>query len=168
VNRSTKETLMHRRNLLQAGGALALGSVAGLARAHHGWSSFDQDRPIYLEGRVVQVAWRNPHAELVLDVPEGLAVPAALAQRPLPAQTAGVDGAALLRRAVVPTRKDRRWQIELAPIFRMNQWQVSELKAGDGIAMVGFTFQGERGEPVLRVEYLFVGDKTYGLRSSPA
>lgn len=159
---------MHRRNLLQAGGAIALGSVAGLARAHHGWSSFDQDRPIYLDGRVVQAAWRNPHAELVLEVPEGLAVPAALAQRPLPAQTAGVDGAGLLRRAVVPTRKDRRWQIELAPIFRMNQWQVSEVKVGDSISMVGFTFQGERGEPVLRVEYLFVGDKTYGLRSSPA
>lgn len=34
--------------------------------------------------------------------------------------------------------------------------------------MVGFTFAGEQGEPVLRAEYLFVGDKVYGLRSSPA
>ena len=158
---------MDRRTLLQAG-ALALGGVAGAARAHHGWSSFDQNRPIYLEGKAVQVAWRNPHAELVLEVAENLAVPAGLAQRPVPAQSATVDGAALLARATVPTRKDRRWEIELAPIFRMNQWQVSEVKVGDSIAMVGFTFQGERGEPVLRVEYLFVGDKTYGLRSSPA
>jgi hypothetical protein len=75
---------------------------------------------------------------------------------------------AMSARATVPTRKDRRWEIELAPIFRMNQWQVPEVKVGDSIAMVGFTFEGERGEPVLRVEYLFVGDKTYGLRSSPA
>ena len=158
---------MDRRTLLQAG-ALSLGGVAGAARAHHGWSSFDQNRPIYLEGRAVQVAWRNPHAELVLEVPENLAVPAGLAQRPVPAQSATVDGAALLARATVPTRKDRRWEIELAPIFRMNQWQVPEVKVGDSVAMVGFTFEGERGEPVLRVEYLFIGDKTYGLRSSPA
>jgi len=158
---------MDRRTLLQAG-ALALGGVAGVARAHHGWSSFDQNRPIYLEGKAVQVAWRNPHAELVLEVPENLALPAGLAQRPVPAQSATVDGAALLARASVPTRKDRRWEIELAPIFRMNQWQVPEVKVGDSIAMVGFTFESERGEPVLRVEYLFIGDKTYGLRSSPA
>ncbi|WP_288254303.1 DUF6152 family protein [uncultured Hydrogenophaga sp.] len=158
---------MDRRTLLQAG-ALALGGVAGAARAHHGWSSFDQNRPLYLEGKAVQVAWRNPHAELVLEVPENLAVPAGLAQRPVPAQSATVDGAALLARATVPTRKDRRWEVELAPIFRMNQWQVPEVKVGDSVAMVGFTFEGERGEPVLRVEYLFIGDKTYGLRSSPA
>lgn len=159
---------MHRRTLLQAGGALAFAGVTDLARAHHGWSSFDQARPVYLAGRAVEVAWRNPHAELVLEVADGLAVPATLAQRPVPAQTAAVDGAALFARAVVPTRKDKRWQIELAPIFRMNQWQVPEVKVGDSIAMVGFTFQGERGEPVLRVEYLLLGDKTYGLRSSPA
>lgn len=157
---------MDRRTLLQAG-ALALGGVAGAAHAHHGWSSFDQNRPLYLEGKAVQVAWRNPHAELVLEVPENLAVPAGLAQRPVPAQSATVDGAALLARATVPTRKDRRWEIELAPIFRMNQWQVPEVKVGDSIAVVGFAFEGERGEPVLRVEYLFIGDKTYGLRSSP-
>ena len=89
---------MDRRTLLQAG-ALALGGVAGAARAHHGWSSFDQNRPLYLEGKAVQVAWRNPHAELVLEVPENLAVPAGLAQRPVPAQSASVDGAALLARS---------------------------------------------------------------------
>lgn len=159
---------MHRRTLLQAGGALALGGLGATAQAHHGWSSFDQGRPVYLEGRALQVAWRNPHAELMLEVPDNLVLPAGLAQRPVPAQSASVDGAALLARAVTPTRKDKRWQIELAPIFRMNQWQVPEVKDGDRIAMVGFTFEGERGEPILRVEYLFIGDKTYGLRSSPA
>lgn len=141
--------------------------MAGAVRAHHGWSSFDQSRPLYLAGKAVQVAWRNPHAELVLELPENLALPAGLAQRPVPAQSAGVDGAALLARATLPRRQDRRWQIELAPIFRMNQWQVPEVKVGDSIALVGFAFEGERGEPVLRVEYLFIGDKTYGLRSGP-
>ena len=158
---------MQRRTLLKSA-ALACAGAAGAAHAHHGWSSFDQNRPVYLEGQVVQAAWRNPHAELVLEVPEKLALPAGLAQRTLPAQSASVDGPGLLARATPPRRADRRWQIELAPISRMNQWQVPEIKVGDRVAMVGFTFEGERGEPVLRVEYLFVGDKAYGLRSSPA
>lgn len=158
---------MHRRLFLLTGSWPVLGAALP-ALAHHGWSSFDQTRPVYLEGRVAEVAWRNPHAELVLEVPENLALPAGLAQRALPAQTARIDGADLLRRAVPPTRKDRRWEIELAPMFRMNQWQVPELKVGDAVAMIGFTFTGEQGEAVLRVEYLFVGDKAFGMRSSPA
>lgn len=157
---------MHRRVLLTSA-ALAWLGAAGAARAHHGWSSFDQSRPLYLEGKVVQSAWRNPHAELVIERPEQLALPAGLAQRSVPAQSASVDGAGLLARAATPRRTDRRWQIELAPISRLNQWQVPEIKVGDNVAMLGFAFEGERGEPVLRVEYLFLGDKTYGLRSSP-
>jgi len=158
---------MLRRAFLLTASLPALGTALP-ALAHHGWSSFDQTRPVYLEGRVVEVAWRNPHAEMVIELPQSLALPSGLAQRALPAQTARIDGADLLRRAVLPTRPDRRWEIELAPIFRMNQWQVPELKVGDAVAMVGFTFTGEQGEAVLRVEYLFVGDKVYGLRSSPA
>jgi len=36
------------------------------------------------------------------------------------------------------------------------------------VAVVGFTSTGERGDAVLRAEYLFVGGQTYGVRSSPA
>jgi hypothetical protein len=50
----------------------------------------------------------------------------------------------------------------------MGAWQVPEIKAGDALAVLGFTFAAEKGDPILRVEYLFVGGKTYGLRSSPA
>jgi hypothetical protein len=155
---------MHRRTLLAAGALLALRP----AFAHHGWSSFDQGRPIYLEGKVASVAWRNPHAELVLDVPADLKLPADLASRALPAQTAPVDGPALLKAATLPTRKDRRWEIELAPLFRMNAWQVAEIKPGDVISLLGFTFSEEKGAPILRVEYLWSGGKVAGLRSSPA
>lgn len=137
--------------------------------AHHGWSSFDQSRPLYLEGRVAQAAWRNPHAELVLELPAaGLTLPADLAGRTLPAQTAPVDGPALLKAARLPTRTDRRWEVELAPLSRMQAWGVPEIKAGDNLALIGFTFAGEKGDAVLRAEYLFSGGKTYGLRSSPA
>lgn len=138
------------------------------AFAHHGWSSFDQDRPIYLEGTVVTSAWRNPHAELVLETPPALALPADLRQRTLPAQSAGIDGAALLAKAQVPTRKDRRWELELAPLTRMQAWKVEEIKPGAKVAAVGFTFKDEKGEPIMRVEYLFLGGQAYGLRSSPA
>ncbi len=155
---------MHRRLVIASGALLALRP----AWAHHGWSSFDQNRPIYLEGRAAEVRWRNPHAELVLALADDLKLPADLASRPLPAQTAPVDGAALLKAAVLPTRRDPRWLIELAPLFRMNAWRIAEIKDGDPLAMLGFTFAGERGDPVLRVEYLWAGGGVYALRSSPA
>ena len=154
---------MQRRSLIAA---TLLAPLA--ARAHHGWSSFDQGRPIYLEGRAAKVAWRNPHAEMSLELPADLKLPADLASRKLPAQSAGVDGPALLRSAQVPTRKDRVWQIELAPLTRMDAWKVPEIKNGDTIGVLGFTFAGEKGDAILRAEYLFIGGQVYGLRSSPA
>lgn len=139
-----------------------------VAQAHHGWSSFDSERPIYLEGTVRSVRWRNPHAELELDVPADLRLPANLAQRTVPAQTAPVDGPALLAKAVLPTRRDRQWEVELAPLTRMQAWKVPEIQRGAQVSLVGFTLREEKGEPVLRAEYLFLDGKAYGLRSSPA
>lgn len=154
---------MQRRRFIAAVLALPLA-----ARAHHGWSSFDQTRPLYLEGRAARVRWRNPHVEFVLEVPAGLRLPADLAGRPLPAQQAPVDGAALLRAASLPTRQDRQWQVELAPLTRMQAWGVTPLRDGDAVGVLGFTFAGEQGDAVLRAEYLFAGGRAYGLRSSPA
>lgn len=156
---------MQRRHVLMLGSAALL---PGLARAHHGWSSFDQDKPLYLEGKVDSVAWRNPHAELKLRVGAGLQLPADLARRAVPAQSAGVDAARILGTARLPTRKDAVWEVELAPLTRMQAWGVAEIKPGQTVAVVGYTFSAEKGEAVLRVEYLFVDGKAYGLRSSPA
>jgi hypothetical protein len=137
------------------------------AWAHHGWSSFDLSKPIYLEGRASKVAWRNPHAELELDVSAEMKLPADLASRALPPQAAAVDGPALLKAAQLPKRNDKRWTIELAPLTRMEAWKVAEIKPGDPVAVLGFSFADEKGDAVLRVEYLFVQGKTYGLRSAP-
>jgi hypothetical protein len=161
---------MQRRFLLRAA---ALGPMATLvpwhaAHAHHGWSSFDLNRPIYLEGVARRVVWRNPHTELDLEVDADLKLPADLARRTVPAQSAPVDGARVLGEAKLPTRSDRTWHIELAPLSRMEAWKVPVIRDGDRVAMVGFTFAGEKGDAILRVEYLFVGGRTYGLRSSPA
>ena len=154
---------MQRRTLITA---VLLAPLA--ARAHHGWSSFDQGRPLWLEGRATQVAWRNPHAEVMLEVPADLKLPPDLASRKLPAQSAAVDGPALLKAAQLPTRKDRVWEIELAPLTRMEAWKVPQIQVGETVGVLGFTFAGEKGGAVLRAEYLFVGGQVYGLRSSPA
>lgn len=155
---------MQRRTVLTAAAAF----LPLAARAHHGWSSFDPGRPLYLRGKALKVAWANPHAEIELEVAADLKLPADLAGRTVPAQSAPVEGAAILKAAQLPTRKDKVWEIELAPVSRMDAWKVAPIQAGETIEVVGYTFAGEKGEPVLRVEYLFAAGKVYGLRSSPA
>lgn len=157
---------MKRRSLMFA--AVTLPGAMPFAWAHHGWSSFDQDRPLYLEGKVLSSRWQNPHAELTIEVPADLKVPADLSQRALPAQSAPVDGPGLLAKATVPRRKDRQWELELAPLTRMEAWKVREIQPGSTISVVGFATKDEKGDAVLRVEYLFADGKAYGLRSSPA
>lgn len=153
---------MQRRHILLAAAALPLA-----ARAHHGWSSFDLARPLWLEGRAANVVWRNPHVEFDLEVAAELKLPSDLALRSVPPQSASVDGPGLLKAATLPTRRDKRWHIELAPLSRVEAWKVPEVKNGDLVSMLGFAFAGEKGDAVLRVEYLWVGGKAYGMRSSP-
>lgn len=156
---------MQRRELMVAG---VLGFAGLPARAHHGWSGFDQDRPLYLEGIARKVVWQNPHVEVELELPAALWLPPDLARRALPAQTANVDGAKLVAAAQLPTRRDKVWEIEFAPLTRMLAWKVPELKVGEALAVLGYAAPGEKGDPVLRAEYLFHAGKVYGLRSSPA
>jgi len=145
----------------------ALATVALPVRAHHGWSSFNQDQPLYIEGRVKSVQWRNPHAEAVVEVGAGLKLPADLAQRRMPAQSQNVDGAAIMGRTLVPAVAAGDWEVEFAPLSRMEAWHVAPLKAGDRVELIGYT--GVPGKPkLMRVEYLIVNGQAYGLRSSPA
>jgi Family of unknown function (DUF6152) len=160
---------MQRRSIVLAGVTLPLVlPFASRVNAHHGWSSFDQERPVYLEGRAQKVTWQNPHAELMLEVTRDLKIPSDLASRTLPAQSAPVDGKNILAKAVLPKRKDSVWEIELSPLTRLQAWNVPEIKTGTSLAVLGFTFKDEKGEAILRVEYLWLGGKTYGLRSNPA
>ena len=159
---------MHRRPFLLAGTLLPISlTFSRAAHAHHGWSSFDQDRPIYLEGVAKSVKWQNPHVELMIDISPGLKLPADLAGRAVPAQIAPVEGKALLSKAVIPKRSDKVWEIELAPLTRVEAWKVPEIKPGMTVALLGFTFKDEKGEAILRAEYLWLNGKTYGLRSNP-
>ncbi len=137
------------------------------ASAHHGWSSFDETKPIYLEGVVKSVKWQNPHAEFMLEV-NGAVPPAALTRFSIPKQSANVDAVLILGTAKAPTRKDKVWEIELAPITRMDAWKVAPLKVGEKIAVVGYSFKDEKGEAILRVDFLIGSGKVTPLRSSPA
>ena len=162
---------MQRRPLLITAGLLPLvsfTSFASRAYAHHGWSSFDLDRPIFLEGKARKVKWQNPHTEMNLEVSAGLKLPADLATRSVPAQAAPVDGKALLAKAVLPKRTDAVWEVELAPLTRMQAWNVPEIKDGTQLALLAFTFKDEKGGAIVRVEYLWLNGQTYALRSSPA
>ncbi|TAG25826.1 MAG: hypothetical protein EAZ37_11270 [Burkholderiales bacterium] len=158
---------MQRRTSLQLIAVSTLSS-SWAAHAHHGWSSFDLDRPIYLEGKAAKVKWQNPHTELMLEIPAGMKLPADLATRSIPAQTAPVDAPALLKKASLPKRTDKAWEIELAPLARMEAWKVPEIKNGQSLALLGFTFKDEKGSPIVRAEFLWLDGKSYALRSSPA
>jgi hypothetical protein len=148
--------------------AATLVLTAAPLAAHHGWSSFDQDAPVYLEGPIKSVRWQNPHAEAVVEVAAGQKLPADLAARTLPAQSQSVDGAALMKK-VQPATVAGEWELEFAPLSRMQAWGLEQpLKAGDRIEVVGYAAPKLGNGRLMRVEYLFVNGKAYALRSSPA
>jgi len=152
------------RKLIPVVAVAALAATATLA--HHGWSSFDETKPIYLEGVIKEVKWQNPHAEVMLEV-NGAAPPAAITRFAVPKQSASVDAVMVLGSAKPPTRKDKVWEIEFAPITRMDAWKITAPKVGDKLAVVGYTFKDEKGEPTLRVEFIVNNGKVTPLRSSP-
>ena len=113
---------MKRRHILQLfAGAL----LAAPVLAHHGWSSFDQDKPLYLSGTLTEVRWQNPHAEAKLRV-DATKLPDGFAARALPAQQQSVDAAGILKKAQVPANAAGVWEVEFAPLSRMQQWGLSQ------------------------------------------
>ncbi len=153
---------MKRRYVLHF---LGYALLAAPVFAHHGWSSFNQDEPLYLSGTLTQVRWQNPHAEVMLRV-DATKLPEGLATRKLPAQQQSVDAAGVLKKVQVPAKAAGVWEIEFAPLSRMQAWSVAQPKVGDRIEVIGYGLAD--GKRVLRVEYLFVDGKAYALRSSPA
>lgn len=156
-----------RRTWLRLASTTPLLLVTPRVFAHHGWSSFDTERPVYLEGKVKSVRWQNPHAEILIDLKPALALPDDLPRRPVPAQSQPVAGASVLARARLPTSGAKVWTLELAPLFRVEAWRIAQPAPGSSVAAVGYALVGEK-QPLLRVEYLFIDGKAYGLRSMPA
>jgi hypothetical protein len=44
--------------------AVSLAAIAGTASAHHGWSSYDDSKPLEVTGKVVESRYENPHATI--------------------------------------------------------------------------------------------------------
>jgi hypothetical protein len=154
-----------KRLLLAVGASMFIAP----ALAHHGWSSFDQDQPQYLEGTIKSVRWSNPHAMAVIEVAADMKAPADLADREAPKQTHAIDGAAVLKKARAPSAPAGEWQLEFAPLFRMQAWGLGEApKVGDRIEVVGYTSPNVARGRLMRIEYVFYGGKVAALRSSPA
>lgn len=149
---------------------LILGAaVAMSAPAHHGWSSFDDTKPIFLEGAVKTVRWRNPHAELVIEVGPKLVRPADLDQRSFPKQQNPSVTSEVVTKAAVPADSGGEWTLELAPLTRLEAWGVREpIKAGQRVSAIGFA-RLEGQDRLIRVEILYLPDgRVVGLRSAPA
>ena len=141
--------------------------LAAPVLAHHGWSSFDQDKPLFLSGTLTQVRWQNPHIEVMLRA-DAVKLPEGIAARTVPAQQQSVDGAGILKKVQVPANAAGVWEIEFAPLSRMQAWGLSQpLKVGDRIEVIGYGV-AEGNKRVVRVEYLFLDGKAFAFRSSPA
>ncbi len=154
---------MKRRYVLQF---LAGVLLATPVLAHHGWSSFNQDQPLYLSGTLTEVRWQNPHAEVMLKA-DAAKLPEGFASRTLPAQQQSVDAPGILKKVQVPANAAGVWEIEFAPLSRMQAWGLTQApKVGDRIEVIGYALAD--GKRVLRVEYLFLNGKAYAFRSSPA
>lgn len=49
--------------------ALALAAAALPAFAHHGWSEYDQNRPLTLTGTIIETGYEHPHGHVRLETP---------------------------------------------------------------------------------------------------
>jgi hypothetical protein len=115
----TRTGYMGRRAVL----GLALAALLSVtpAEAHHGWSSYNTQLPLYLEGTVAEVRWQNPHPELVvvIDAPAPAIDPGRVT---LPSD-AGADLRDALARAQPAAAG--RYTLHLPPIPRLQRAGVS-------------------------------------------
>lgn len=133
---------MNLRNVLLGG--LAVVAVTANAEAHHGWGAYDTSQPLYLEGTVVQVSWRNPHPEIVIEVsstPPG----ADPSNVPVPREMEALGFRDVLAKAKAPARGGR-YTLDLAPIGRSASWGMSAAPArGERLIVVAFPSCSEPG-----------------------
>ena len=115
--------------------ALALcTSLAFAASAHHGWSEYDQTKPLTLAGRIVESGYEHPHGHIRFEAKgEGA--------------TAG-----------------KTWQVTLAPPSRMENRGLPKewLKAGAAATVEGYPNRNHPGE--MRAERITINGKTIELR----
>ena len=109
---------------------IVLGGV-GLALAHHGFAGrYHLSRPVWIEGMVVEAFFGPPHAEITLNLPADLVLPAFPPD--LDTAAAFLDSASLM---TPPVEYGRRVTLELPPTSQYSSLE-ARVKAGDRIAAV--------------------------------
>lgn len=139
------------------------------ASAHHGWTTYDLFRPVYLSGTVKELIWQNPHVEVFLEVPADLQLPADLTQIAVPEPLARVGGKDTLLRTRLPGEPGKTWELELAPIARMAAYGVQrdELpEAGGKMSVIAYISRINCDEA--RVELIILEDGTPKLQRNSA
>lgn len=116
-------------------------SVPG-AEAHHGWASYDTQTPLYLEGTVAEVNWRNPHPDLVvvIEAPARAVEPNRVVLPP----DAGSD----LRNALTHATPAApgRYTLHLPPIARLQRAGVSTPpQPGERLVAIAYAACAEPG-----------------------
>jgi hypothetical protein len=137
----TMKTMLHRGAL--AGLCLLALLTMPLAQAHHGWGAYDTDRPLYLEGTVTRVEWRNPHPEIILEVasPAPATDPSKV---PVPSELEQLGFREVLARA--QPAAPGRYTMDLAPIGRLQEWGMSAPpRQGERLIAIAFPSCSEPG-----------------------
>ena len=110
--------------------------VGAAAQAHHGWSSYNTVLPLYLEGTIAEVQWRNPHPEIIVVV--GSPAPAV---DPSQVVLRSDSDAGAIRDALAKAQPAQpgRYTLHLPPIARLER--------------AGVAFAPQQGERVVALAY---------------
>ena len=142
-----------------------MSAIATVLAAIETWPLSEAIRRSIWAYPLTRVKWQNPHAEVMLRV-DATKLPEVIASRTVPAQQQSVDGAGILKKVQVPANAVGVWEVELAPLSRMQAWGLSQpLKVGDRIEVIGYG--ADENKRLLRAEYLFINGRAYAFRSSP-
>lgn len=108
-------------------------------QAHHGWSYFDTSQPLYFSGTVEEVSWKNPHPELIIRVPDNLALPENINAINIPPELEELNFQNTIDNLNVLPNPGGNWTLILAPTTRLNEWGMPEApQIGEEIAVFGY------------------------------
>ena len=125
---------------------LALAALLSVpaAEAHHGWSSYNTQVPLYLEGTRRRSQWRNPHPELVvvIEAPARAVDPSKVSAAVRRGRGRSSETRWLARKPPVPGR----YAVHLPPIARLERAGVSAPpKAGERLVAIAYASCSEAG-----------------------
>ena len=109
--------------------------LAGPAQAHHGWSGYDESKPMTLTGVVKSSGYENPHSYVDLQVDEGKG-----------------------------PGSGKVWHAVLAPPSRMEARGITKeaIKPGATVTVTGFPDKAKPNE--VKIEQMTISGKNYEIR----